>query len=123
MMQFDLYGSLPPAAKALTETALTSLDTLDAATWVQIADDRWRLRWTDHCEYPDEGVEDNGKHFVLELYAEDGEWLCDWWHSSRGGPQVRDGVDYEGADVDGAQEAARTAMTHDMIRWIEANAS
>ena len=108
-MTFDLYGPAAPAE----QPKATTIDALAAADWTQLPDGKWQLTFDDHTDY---GDGDEEGHWRCWLYVDDGDWIYDFEHCYRGGPQDNNGLDLDSA---APVAVAQAATTKALERWID----
>lgn len=111
-MKFDLYGSLSPQPK------MTTVDALKAAVWTRVAVTTWELVWQDHTEYADSNG-DSGE-WMCQLEFIDGEWVYDFEHDFRGGPQNGNGTGLgTSASLEVVQAKAKRGLENWIDRWTD----
>lgn len=117
-MTFDLYGTAAPAKQRVT-----TLEALAAAEWTQLPDLSWQLVWNDHTDYADGEGDCHGGSGIwsCHLYRDDGDWIYDFEHCCRGGPQNTNGLDLDAAvPAEVAKVAAKKALRHWIKEWTYA---
>lgn len=112
-MPFDLYGTTAPAPAP----ALTTAEALKAPEWTLRPDGKWQLVLSDHTEYNDEH---GGGEWTCHLYVDDGDWIYDFDHDFRGGPQDKNGTDLDAAaPVEVAQAEVKRSLRLWTGRWTD----